>query len=125
MSTPQLKALLLVSEEEGIRMRDLARRLGGSFSNTTVLIDRLVERGLAERLAEPQDRRVVLVRATKEGLRLVEQLVTSWRALSYPLLETLDHRDLATVHKALRVLLKADQQNQSVRSTRILACRTL
>ncbi|MDQ4084164.1 MAG: MarR family transcriptional regulator [Actinomycetota bacterium] len=82
-------------------MRDLARRLGGSFSNATVLIDRLVERGLAERLAEPQDRRVVLVRATKEGWRLVEQLVTSWRALSSPLLETLDQRDLATVHKAL------------------------
>ena len=112
MSTPQLKALLLVSEEEGIRMRDLARRLGGSFSNTTVLIDRLVERGLAERLAEPQDRRVVLVRATKEGRRLVEQLVTSWRALSSPLLETLDQRDLTTVHKALRVLLKAAQQNR-------------
>jgi DNA-binding MarR family transcriptional regulator len=84
MSTPQLKALLLVSEEEGIRMRDLARRIGGSFSNTTVLVDRLVERGFAERLAEPQDRRVVLVRATKEGRRLVEQLVTSWRALSSP-----------------------------------------
>jgi len=112
MSTPQLKALLLVSEEEGMRMRDLARRLGGSFSNATVLIDRLVERGLAERLAEPQDRRVVLVRATKEGRRLVEQLVTSWRALSSPLLETLDQRDLATVHKALRVLLKAAQQNR-------------
>ena len=112
MSTPQLKALLLVSEEEGMRMRDLARRLGGSFSNTTVLIDRLVERGLAERLAEPHDRRVVLVRATKEGRRLVEQLVTSWRALSSPLLETLDQRDLATVHKALRVLLKAAQQNR-------------
>src|SRR5215212_3920319 len=109
MSTPQLKALLLISEEEGIRMRDLARRLGGSFSNTTVLVDRLVERGFAERLAEPQDRRVVLVRATKEGRRLVEQLVTSWRALSSPLLETLDQSDLVTVHEALRVLLKAAQ----------------
>jgi len=112
MFTPQLKALLLVSEEEGIRMRYLARRLGGSFSNTTVLVDRLVERGFAERLAEPQDRRVVLVRATKEGRRLVEQLVTSWRALSSPLLETLDQSDLVTVHEALRVLLKAAQQNR-------------
>jgi hypothetical protein len=44
MSTPQLKALLLISEEEGIRMRELARRLGGSFSNATVLVDRLVDR---------------------------------------------------------------------------------
>src|ERR671933_1323758 len=81
MSTPQLKALLLISEDEGIRMRELARKLGGSFSNATVLVDRLVDRGFVERLAEPQDRRVVLVRTTEEGWRLIEQLITSWRTL--------------------------------------------
>lgn len=109
MSTPQFKALLLISEEEGIRMRELARKMGGSFSNATVLVDRLVERGLVERLAEPQDRRVVLVRVSEEGRRLIEQLITSWRTLSPSLLETLDPEDLATVHKALRVLLEAAQ----------------
>src|SRR5215213_47685 len=51
MSTPQLKALLLISEEKGIRMRELAHRLGGSFSNATVLVDRLVDRGLGGRAA--------------------------------------------------------------------------
>ena len=110
MSTPQLKALLLISEERGIRMRELSRRLGGSFSNATVLVDRLVDRGLVERLAEPEDRRVVLVRATKEGRRLIEQLVTSWRTLSAPLLETLTSEDLATVQRALRLLLKAARE---------------
>ena len=77
MSTPQLKALLLISEEEGIRMRELARRLGGSFSNAAVLVDRLVDRGLVERVADPQDRRVVLVRAIDEGQQLIDELVTS------------------------------------------------
>ncbi len=112
MSTPQLKALLLISEEEGIRMRELARRLGGSFSNATVLVDRLVDRGLVERMAEPQDRRVVLVRATEDGQHLIEQLVTSWRTLSAPLLETLTSEDLATVRKVLRVLLEAAQKRE-------------
>ena len=112
MSTPQLKTLLLISEEKEVRMRELARRLGGSFSNATVLVDRLVERGFVERLAEPQDRRVVLVRATEKGERLIEQLITSWRTLSAPLLETLSPEDLATVHDALRVLLKAARQNR-------------
>ena len=111
MSTPQLKALLLISEEAGIRMRELARRLGGSFSNATVLFDRLVERGLVERLADPQDRRVVLVRAADEGRQLIEQLVTSWRTLSSPLLETLAPEDLSKVREALRVLLEAAQRN--------------
>jgi DNA-binding MarR family transcriptional regulator len=110
MSTPQFKALLLISEEEGIRMRELAHRLGGSFSNATVLVDRLVDRGQVERLADPQDRRVVLVRTTEEGRQLIEQLVTSWRMLSAPLLESLAPQELSTVHEALQVLLKATQE---------------
>src|SRR5919199_2741253 len=73
MSTPQLKALLLISEEEEIRMRELARKLGGSFSNATVLVDRLVDRGFADRLAEPQYRRVVLVRTTGKGQLLIQR----------------------------------------------------
>jgi DNA-binding MarR family transcriptional regulator len=111
MSTPQLKALLLISEEEGIRMRELARRLGGSFSNATVLVDRLVDRGLVERMADPQDRRVVLVRAADEGQRLIDQLVTSWRTLSTPLLESLTPQDLSKVQEALRVLLEAARRD--------------
>lgn len=105
MSTPQLKALLLISEEDSIRMRELARKLGGSFSNATVLVDRLVERGLVERMMEPQDRRVVLVRATEEGGLLIEQLVTSWRTLTHALLERLSPEDLETVRKALSILI--------------------
>ena len=112
MSTPQFKALLLISEEEGIRMRELARKMGGSFSNATVLVDRLVERGLVQRMAEPEDRRVVLVRVSEEGRFLIEQLVTSWRAISTSILETLAPEELDTVHDALRILLKAAQQDQ-------------
>jgi DNA-binding MarR family transcriptional regulator len=112
MSTPQLKALLLISEEEGIRMRELARRLGGSFSNATVLVDRLVDRGLVERLADPQDRRVVLVRVAAEGQQLIDRLVTSWRTLSTPLLEALAPEDLSKVHEALRVLLEAARRDR-------------
>lgn len=116
MSTPQLKALLLISEEKEIRMRELARRLGGSFSNATVLVDRLVERGLVERMAEPQDRRVVLVHTTEEGRQLIECLVTSWRALSAPLLENLNSEERATVQEALRLLLKAAREEPGVGS---------
>ncbi len=66
MSTAQFKALLLVFEEQGIRMRELARKMSGSFSNATALIDWLVKRGPVDRLAEPQGRRVVLVRVSEE-----------------------------------------------------------
>jgi DNA-binding MarR family transcriptional regulator len=54
----------------------------------------------------------VLVRTTRKGRHLIKRLVTSWRALSAPLLETLTSEDLATVHKALRVLQGAAQTNK-------------
>ena len=111
MSTPQFKALILIYEEEGVRMRELARRLGGSFSNATVLVDRLVDRSFVERMADPQDRRVVLVRVTEKGRSLVEQLITAWRTLSPPLLNGLDSEDLTKVSEALRLLVKAAQNN--------------
>ncbi len=66
MSTAQFKALLLDFEEQGIRMRELARKMSGSFSNATALIDWLVKRGPVDRLAEPQGQRVVLVRVSEE-----------------------------------------------------------
>ncbi len=111
MSTPQFKALILIYEEEGVRMRELARRLGGSFSNATVLVDRLVERGLVERMDDSQDRRVVLVRVTEEGRYLIEQLITSWRSLSPSLLKALDPADLTKLGEALRALVKAAQRD--------------
>ncbi len=92
-------------------MRELARRLGGSFSNATVLVDRLVERGLVERMDDSQDRRVVLVRVTEEGRYLIEQLITSWRSLSPSLLKALDPADLTKLGEALRALVKAAQRD--------------
>lgn len=113
MSTPQLKALLLISDEEAIRMRELARKLGGSFSNATVLVDRLVDRGFVERLMDAEDRRVVLVRATGEGQALIEQLVTSWRALSESVLGSMDAEDLAALRRGLAALLDASKKEQN------------
>lgn len=109
MSTPQLKALLIIASNGRMRMRELARRLGGSFSNATVLTDRLVDRGLVERLADPHDRRVVLVRVSEKGEMVVERLVTSWRTLSETLLERLGDEDLAALTRGLRALVLASR----------------
>jgi DNA-binding MarR family transcriptional regulator len=112
MSTPQLKALLLIAEEDRMRMRELARRLGGSFSNATVLVDRLVDRGLVERMDEPEDRRVVLVRVSEKGRRVIEGLVTSWRTITPPLLERLSSEDLDALARGLRALLEASERQE-------------
>ncbi|MEV0274783.1 MarR family transcriptional regulator [Streptomyces sp. NPDC050610] len=50
-----------------IPLRELAERMGSDPPYTTVIVDDLVRRGLAERIANPADRRSKLVRLTEEG----------------------------------------------------------
>ena len=61
---------------------------------------------------DPDDRRVVLVRATGEGQALIEQLVTSWRALSESVLDAMDAEDLAALRRGLAALLEASNGQQ-------------
>lgn len=69
----QLDALeIVVSEREGWRMTDFADALRVDPSSATRAIDRLESLGLAERARASEDKRVVVVRATPEGRRLMK-----------------------------------------------------
>ncbi len=105
LSTPQLKALLIISgAEDGLRMRPFAERIGASTPYATGIVDRLVERGLVERMPHPSDRRVVLVRLTGEGREFLERLSDSMRSMAVPLLEQMDEKDLAALRQGLWAL---------------------
>jgi DNA-binding MarR family transcriptional regulator len=58
------------SQSEPITMGDLSRILGVPFSTATRTVDWLVENGYVQRLANPEDRRVVLVELTETGKEL-------------------------------------------------------
>lgn len=118
LSTPQLKALLIISgAEEGIRMRPFAERIGASTPYATGIVDRLVEQGLVERMPHPGDRRVVLVRLTDEGQEFLERLSASMRSMAVPLLESLEGEDLTALNKGLEALLSATREAHSPKST--------
>ena len=71
----QLDALeIVVSEREGWRMTDFADALRVDPSSATRAIDRLEAFGLAERTRATDDKRVVLVRSTAEGRRLMREV---------------------------------------------------
>jgi DNA-binding MarR family transcriptional regulator len=67
VSSTQLHVLYLLDCEGTQSMTALADALGVSLPNVTGLIDRMVERGLVERIRDDSDRRVVAVRTTKVG----------------------------------------------------------
>lgn len=82
-------------------MRELARRLGMDASNLTGVVDRLEERGLVERRADPADRRVRQLALTDDGEQLRRALEA--RLMSAPpLLAGLDEEQRRTLRDLLR-----------------------
>jgi len=65
---------ILARRGEPMRMGDLAARFEVAPRSATSMIDSLETLGLAERRADPTDRRSVLVGLTPDGLALMERM---------------------------------------------------
>lgn len=76
LTVPQARALFLLEGQGPMRMGSIAGALEIAVSATTTVVDRLVERGLAMRLADPQDRRVVICGLTEQGREAAESFWT-------------------------------------------------
>ena len=101
MTSPQVKALMLLEGAGPMRMGTIAGRLGCTLSASTNIIDRLVEKGLVERHSDPHDRRVVVCKSTTRGGQAVEQFWRIGRERLLPIAEAMDPQQLAG---AIRVL---------------------
>ena len=78
LSVAQAKALRYVASSGPVPMRDVACRMRCDASNVTGIIDRLEDRGLVERRASSDDRRVKTLLVTARGDEVAEAL---WRAV--------------------------------------------
>src|SRR5215212_5552113 len=74
ISMTHLHILWVLEHHGDLPMSRLADLLDVSLSNATGLIDRMEERGLVERVRVPDDRRVVIVRASAEGARQRDEI---------------------------------------------------
>ena len=90
-------------------MSEIGRRVCISKSNMTSLIDKLVENGLAERMPDKNDRRVINIAITKKG----NDIIKEWHVHSSQdikrKLSSIPDEDLETFHesiKNIRTILK-------------------
>src|SRR3954465_13309507 len=74
ISMTHLHILWVLEHHGDMAMSRLAELLACSVSNATGRIERMGERGLVERVRVPDDRRVVLVRASAEGARQRDEI---------------------------------------------------
>lgn len=96
---PHVIALQALDEPKP--MGELAKLLACDSSNVTWITDRLEERGLVERQAAPQDRRVKLLVLTPKGRRVRDD-IEARLSVPPPLIEALSHED----QRALRDILR-------------------
>ena len=92
----------LEEAEDGLRMNELAARILFSKSGLTRVIDRMEEAGLVRRERPADDRRVVKVYITQEGLEtLLAARTVHRRGIKEHFVQHLDQQELATLAHSL------------------------
>lgn len=109
LTMPQLKVVLLLFTNGPERMSTMASALGVSLATATGVVDRLVEKDMVTREGDPNDRRVVLIRLSDKGEKLIAGLWQLARHNAEVLLRALERRQLEMLNEALRALLEAGE----------------
>ena len=104
LTTAQIKTLVLLQGSGPLRMGAIALHLDRALSGTTTVVDRLVERGLVERISDPGDRRVVLCQLTVGGEEAIAQFWGIGRERLQIAAEQLSMEDLANVVRGLETI---------------------
>jgi DNA-binding MarR family transcriptional regulator len=100
----QLRLLWTVRIYPDATMKDFSERLRVSQSTVTQLAERLVRRGLVERLADPNDRRVVRLRVTEIGQQHLGQADNERKRVLKAVWDALSVQDRGLVMQGLEVL---------------------
>ena len=107
LTMPQARTMFLLHRRGPTRMGVLSEHQGCGLPSATSMVDRLVRKGLVERVQDPSDRRVVACQLTDEGRKAVERFwqVSRERRLALAAALTLD--PLEAVVPALEILTGA------------------
>ncbi|MFA6216697.1 MAG: MarR family transcriptional regulator [Candidatus Omnitrophota bacterium] len=104
LSVAKFNALLVVKhigKEEGLSQGELGRRLIVTPSNITRLLDRLSQDGFIERLARKGDRRVHLIRITREGSDILDKAWPGYYKKVHTIANLMDEKKLRQVSQGI------------------------
>ena len=106
----QFAALSKVGLTPGVDQRTLAGSIGLDTSTIASVIDRLQARGLMQRNASAQDRRVRLVSLTTEGQKLLRAIEPDMLKAQQRILQPLPAAERAAFMRTLRKLVAANNE---------------
>ncbi len=107
VSKVHMFVLMLLENHGPLTMSRLAALVDVSLSNLTGIVDRMEQHHLVERVRDDRDRRLVLVRATADGVSRCEEMDGLRREQLRRLVAALDEVDRSVVLQAAEALGRA------------------
>jgi DNA-binding MarR family transcriptional regulator len=110
-------AMLQLDKDGVLTMSDLGKKLYISRPNVTVLIDKLISYGFAERLTDKEDRRFVRIRLTSKGTRFIKKNIKLFKEQIRSRLTSLSEEELnifSTSLQQVKAILSKIPVNQAV-----------
>ena len=112
---PQLWALKTISQNEGLALSDLSKRMYLHPSTITGLIDRLEKKGYAARNRDQVDRRVISVQLTPKGKSLIRKAPNPVQGKMIYGLRNLNREELDSIYHSFQKLVEImEAQNVKV-----------
>ena len=116
MPIGQIKALFTIAHSEKLTIGQLAEMLILGQSATSILVERLVQQGLVQRVEDPADRRRTFVELTGGGLQLAVRLREGRRDRLHDWLVQLPEEDLSALVPGLGALARVTETGASGRT---------
>lgn len=106
LSLPQFNVLRILRGQKGkpANLSTIQDRMVNKMSNTTRLVDKLIEKGYASRIICPENRRKVEISITEEGLQLLAQLDAPMDQVNLRAIENLNEEEVLTLNSLLEKL---------------------
>lgn len=106
----QLFVLRELDAEPGVSIRRLSERTLTDPSSASVVVARLVERGLVSRHRDPEDARRSVLSVSKRGRTVLERSPEPYQAKLFAALQALPRPRLTQLHLGLSALLDGSKQ---------------
>lgn len=107
LSVQQFRAMMIVTDHEGLSLSELAGYLGSTLPAASKLVNGLVELGYVARVSSPDDRRRLALSVTEAGESILEAMRLQGLSCLTDKLATLTSGERAVVVLAMDLLRQA------------------
>lgn len=102
LTLPQMHALEILGTHNGLRMKELAQKMGVTTGTLTVLVDRLEKGAMVCRQPHPEDRRSIIVELTDKGHELFKEHDELHNQLTQDITVDLSDEEIAALTNSLK-----------------------